>query len=431
VRPRSDRTRLPIAAALALVVVLVGALTGCASPGATSGSDPNNDKQVEAVTWWTTGVEKTAYIALVGEFARQNPDLQFLDASVSGAGGDLARAAITARVSAKNPPDTFLTSAGAGLSDYVDKGELQDLTSFYDKNGLSDVYRAALIELMSVDGKIYSVPSDIHRVNVMWADNALLTAAGIDPAVAPADLDAWLADLQRVRDSGVEYPLALGDELTQLQLFENVLIADLGAVLYQNLWKSTKNWEGDRVRAAVAHYQQLLAFVDPAAGSDVWSETATEVIEGRSAYVIMADYTLPAFQRVGFVQYSVVPTPGTVGVFDFLADSFTLPVGAVHDSASRAWLLSVSSAEAQKALSLVKGSIPARTDTVAADYPAYQQTAIASLQLDTVVPSLAHGVAASPAWTSEITDALLKFRGDDHPQALVKALIGAAHTALD
>jgi glucose/mannose transport system substrate-binding protein len=427
-RPSEDpvRLRLPVAAALALLV----ALAGCSSTDAGAGSDPNNDKQVEAVTWWTTGVEKTAFYAMVSEFSQQNPDLQFLDASVRGAGGDKARAAIAARVEAKNPPDTFLTSAGAGLSEYVAKGQLQDLTAFYTKNGLRDVYRAALIELMSVDGKIYSVPSDIHRVNVLWADNALLKAAGVDPAVAPADLDAWIADLQRVRDSGVEYPLALGNELTQLQLFENVLIADLGAVLYQNLWTSTANWDADSLTRAVDHYQQLLAFTDPQSGSDEWSQVADEVIEGRSAYTVMADYTLPAFQRVGFVQYSVIPTPGTVGVFDFLADSFTLPVGAVHDSAARAWLLSVSSAEAQKALSLVKGSIPARTDTVAEDYPAYQQTAIASLQLDTVVPSLAHGVAASPDWTDEITDALVKFRGDQHPQALVKALIAAAKGAL-
>jgi len=421
------RYRLPIAAALTLLL----ALAGCAPLSESAGSDPNNDKQVETITWWTTGVEKTAFYAMVSVFADQNPTLQFLDASVRGAGGDKARSAIAARVDSNNPPDTFLTSAGAGLSDYVANGELQDLTSFYEKNGLNDVYRAALIELMSVDGKVYSVPSDIHRVNVLWADNSLLTAAGIDPAVAPANMDAWIADLQRVRDSGVDHPLALGDDLTQVQLFENVLLSDLGAVLYQNLWKSTKNWEGDRLLTAIDHYQQLLDFVDPNAGADEWSETANEVIEGRSAYVIMADYTLPAFQRVGFVQYSAVPTPGTVGVFDFLADSFTLPVGAVHDSAARAWLTTVSSAEGQKALSLVKGSIPARTDTVAADYPAYQQAAIASLQLDTVVPSLAHGVAASPDWTDDITKALLKFKSNGKPAALANALIDAAHTALD
>ena len=78
----------------------------------------------------------------------------------------------------------------------------------------------------------------------------------------------------------------------------------------------------------------------------------------------------------------------------------------------------------------MKGSIPARTDTVAEDYPPYQQAAIASLQLDTVVPSLAHGVAASPAWTKAITTAVVKFGGDGHPDALANALIDAAHDAL-
>ena len=49
-----------------------------------------------------------------------------------------------------------------------------------------------------------------------------------------------------------------------MQLFENVLLADLGAVLYQNLWKSTKNWEGEPLRTAIDHYGQLLDYVDPA-----------------------------------------------------------------------------------------------------------------------------------------------------------------------
>jgi glucose/mannose transport system substrate-binding protein len=155
----------------------------------------------------------------------------------------------------------------------------------------------------------------------------------------------------------------------------------------------------------------------------------TTVVDGGAAYVIMADFA----QSVGFTSgslYSAIPTPGTVGVFDFLADSFTLPAGAVHEAAAEQWLLTVSSAEGQRALSLIKGSIPARTDTVAEDYPPYQQAAIASLQLDTVVPSLAHGVAANPAWTKAITTAITKFAADGHSAALANALIDAAHDAL-
>jgi len=425
--------RKRVTAGLAGLAALALVLTGC-STGGDNGSDPNNPNQVEAITWWASGVEKTAFYDLIGEFESQNPDIQFIDASVRGAGGDKARQSIAARLEADNPPDTFQASAGAALNDYIDTGELQDLTGFYAQNGLTDVYRAALLELLSVDGKIYSVPSDIHRVNVLWSDTSLLEAAGIDPSVAPANIDAWIADLNRVRDSGVEYPLALGNDLTQVQLFENVLISDLGAVLYQNLWKSTKNWEGDRLRVAVDHYSQLLDFIDPDAVSQDWSEVTQKVVTHHAAYVVMADYALSSFRDAGRTfgkDYSAVPMPGTVGVFDFLADTFTLPVGAVHDTAARAWLLTVSSAEGQKALSLTKGSIPARTDTEKADYPPYQQTAIASLQLDTVVPSIAHGVAASPDWTSAITDAVVKFHGDRKPEALVNALIDAAHAELD
>ncbi|HTE64257.1 MAG TPA: extracellular solute-binding protein, partial [Solirubrobacteraceae bacterium] len=288
-------------------------------------------------------------------------------------------------------------------------------------------------ELLSVDGKIYSVPSDIHRVNVVWANSGLLTAAGIDPVATPASIDAWIADLQKVRDSGVKYPLALGKDWTQVQLFENVLLSDLGAVLYQNLWKSTKNWEGVRVRAAVDHYGQLLDFVDPGSRSLEWNEATQKVVDDKAAYILMADFALASFQQAGFTygrQYTAFPTPGTNGMFDFLADSFTLPVGAVHEQAAKDWLLTVSSAEGQQALSLKKGSIPARVVTVAEDYSPYQQTAIASLQLDTVVPSVAHGVAAKPSWAKAITTAVVKFGDDGHPDALVNGLIAAAKSAL-
>ena len=425
--------RARLVTALAALTAVALAATGC-SLGGDAGSDPNNPNQVEAITWWASGVEKTALYDMVDVFKKQNPDIQFIDASVRGAGGDKARLSIAARLDSKNPPDTFQAAAGAALTDYVANGDLQDLTSFYAENKLTDVYRAALLELLTVDGKIYSVPTDIHRVNVLWSDSGLLKDAGIDPTVAPADIDAWIADLKKVRASGVEYPLALGNDLTQVQLFESVLISDLGPVLYQNLWKSTSNWEGAGVTKAIEHYGQLLEFADTSNGSEDWDQVVQHVVTHKSAYVVMADYALSSFQRAGFVygkQYSASPMPGSVGTFDFLADSFTLPVGAVHDKSARAWLLTVSSAEGQKALSLTKGSIPARTDTVATDYPPYQQSAIASLQLDTVVPSIAHGIAASPSWTETITDAVVKFRGDRHPDALVNALIAAAHSALD
>jgi hypothetical protein len=47
------------------------------------------------------------------------------------------------------------------------------------------------------------------------------------------------------------------------------------------------------------------------------------------------------------------------------------------------------------------------------------------------VPSVAHGVAANPAWTKTITDAVVKFGSDGHPEALINTLIAAAHSQFD
>jgi glucose/mannose transport system substrate-binding protein len=90
----------------------------------------------------------------------------------------------------------------------------------------------------------------------------------------------------------------------------------------------------------------------------------------------------------------------------------------------------VSSAAGQKALSRTKGSIPARTDTDKNDFPTYQQGAIADLQLATVVPSIAHGIAARPSWLDAITDAVTRYGDDRRPAALTNALVKAAETAL-
>ena len=151
-----------------------------------------------------------------------------------------------------------------------------------------------------------------------------------------------------------------------------------------------------------------------------WDEATQLVIDGDAAYNVMGDWAEAAFEQAGLTygnEYTTFPTPGTEGVFDFLADSFTLPVGAPHEAAAKNWLTTISSAEGQKAFNLAKGSIPARTDTVAADYPPYQQTAIASFAEDTVVSSLAHGAAASTGWSSAISTAVAKFGSDRKPDA--------------
>lgn len=420
------RKRVAIIAAVAAAGL---ALAGCS--GATS--DDSNADQVEVFTWWASGSEKVGLDALVGVFNEQYPDIEFINASVAGGAGSNAKATLASRLEASDPPDTFQAHAGAELTDYIEAGQLQDLSSLYEENGLTDVFPASLLERLTVDGAIYSVPSNIHRANVVWVNTAVLTDAGIDPTEAPADLDAWIEDLETLKDAGVESPLALGTEWTQVQLLENVLIADLGADAYSGLWTGETAWDSKGVEDAVDHYGQLLTYVNSDFTGLDWDAATQIVIDGNAGYNVMGDWAEAAFAQAGLTygdEYSTFATPGTAGIFDFLADSFALPVGAPHEAAAKNWLITISSAEGQKAFNLAKGSIPARTDTVASDYPAYQQTAIESFANDTVVSSLAHGAAASISWSGDISSAVGKFGADRDADSLVAALVAAADKAL-
>ncbi|MEQ1737835.1 MAG: extracellular solute-binding protein, partial [Rhodoglobus sp.] len=187
-------------------------------------------------------------------------------------------------------------------------------------------------------------------------------------------------------------------------------------------------WDVRGVSAAVAHYGQLLDFVNPDYSGMEWDAATQLVIDGSAGYNVMGDWAEAAFEQAGLTygqEYTTFPTPGTAGVFDFLADSFTLPVGAPHEQAAKDWLTTISSAEGQKAFNLAKGSIPSRTDTVASDYPPYQQTAIASFAEDTVVSSLAHGAAASTAWSGAISTAVSRFGDDRKAEVLTRELLRA------
>jgi glucose/mannose transport system substrate-binding protein len=418
--------RLPAALA---ALLLVPVLAGCQSQDGDSGSDPSNPRQVEIVTWWTDETDEIALHQFIDVFELQNPELQVIDASVGGEGGAAARAAILSRLESGNPPDIVQVSAGAALSGYLADGALQDLSALTAEHGLDGHIRDDLLDLFRDDGKVYGVPVAVYRANILWSNRTVLADAGVAVNAPPADLDAWLADLARVRASGVQYPLALGNELTQVQLFEGVLLARLGPDAYRALWSDEDAWSDPAIRDAVDDLARLLDFADPADSARGESSTTNDVIFGDAAYVVMAAYAERQFQRAGWrfgEQYDAHPVPGTDGVFDVAADAFALPVGAAHESAAQAWLLTASTVQGQQALSVAKGSLPARFDVSTFNYPDYQKAEIAALNIDDLVPSLSQGVAASPRWTEEIASALVEFRAGGRVDALLDRLSRAA-----
>ena len=174
---------------LAIVIAGVVAIALVAFFVTRSGSDSATDTSkasgnLEIFTWWASGGEAAGLEGMTTEFTTQNPNLTFVNASVAGAAGVNAKGVLVSRMEAGNPPDTFQAHAGAELSSYVKAGQLEDLTALYKAEGWDKVFPADLIKTLTTDGKIYSVPVNIHRANVLWWNPAAAKKAGITKAGA-------------------------------------------------------------------------------------------------------------------------------------------------------------------------------------------------------------------------------------------------------
>jgi glucose/mannose transport system substrate-binding protein len=379
---------------------------------------------VEVFTWWAEGGEKAGLTSLVSRFDADCAGQTFQNGTVAGGAGTDAKQVLVARLEQNDPPDTFQAHAGAELLDYIDAGQIEDLSADYTSWGLKQAFPQGLIDNLTVDGKIYSVPANIHRANVVWANRKILADAGI--TAAPKDLAELLRNLAELKRSGIKTPLAIGKDWTQLMLFESVLITDLGATRFTGLWNRNSDWNSGDVAAAIDDYRKLLGYTNTDRDRLDWTDAEKLLVDGRAGYQLMGDWEAADLDAKGFTGYDHFVFPGNGDTFQWLADSFVLPKGAKNPDGTRCWLKTVGSADGQKAFNTKKGSIPARTDAAPADYPPYQQAAMADWKSAKQVPSCAHGSACSQGWQEAANAAIGAFSTNGDPDGLQRALAAAA-----
>ncbi len=414
------RRRISLLAGVAALGLTLAACGGGDTPAEDSNAQDASGN-VGVFTWWADGSEKAGLDSLVEVFNTDFPNVTFDNLAVAGGAGSQAKSVLAAQLKAGNPPDSFQAHAGAELQDYIDADQLEDLSSFYTDNDLASQFPKDLVDRLTVDGKIYSVPSNIHRANVVWANVEVLKKAGVDPEKPAEDLEGWFADMDKIKATGT-IPLAVAGSWTQVQLFENILLSSLGAEGYSGLWDGSTDWKSAEVTDAIKAYEKALSYTNTDRDSlSDWAPATQLVQDGAAAYNVMGDWAEAKFAQDGDksgVDYVYFPTPGTAGVFDFLADSFTLPKGAPNPAGAKAWLTTIGSAEGQTAFNKVKGSIPANTTAKTDDFSEYQKSAIKDFSQDTIVSSLAHGAAVPVAWLNDLSTAISKFGGDKNIDAL-------------
>ncbi|GAB1421827.1 ABC transporter substrate-binding protein [Anaerolineales bacterium] len=418
---------------LLLVLVLTLSLSVA---GLTAAQDaPSGD--LEIFSWWAGGGEATGLELLIAKFTEMYPEVNVINAAVAGGSGVNARAVLTTRMLGGDPPDTFQVHAGEELNAlWVAAGLMEPLNDIYEANGWFDQFPEGLVSLISDDaGNVYVVPVNIHRSNVLWFVPSNLEEWGV---TVPADWTEFVDSTCPTLQAAGVTPLVVGENWTQIHLWESVALAELGVDGYRGLWTGDTAWTSDEVVGVWDTFGKILDCANDDMNAISWQDASQRVADGEAAFNIMGDWAAGLY----LVDLALTPgegfgwaaSPGTDGVFMMLSDTFGLPKNVKNPAAVRAWLSFLGSAEAQDIFNPVKGSLPANTtaDIGNADlYNAYFQDAYNDWTNDAIVGSLAHGAVASPAFLNGFANVMSSYVADrDASSASANAAVLALQTGM-
>ncbi|WP_375540667.1 ABC transporter substrate-binding protein [Virgibacillus saliphilus] len=418
------------------LVLLIAACSADSSGDMESdgGSDENESSdsssgEVEIFSWWTGAGEEDGLLAFIDLFEEKHPDITVENAAVAGGAGTNAKAVLATRMQGNDPPSTFQVHGGEELNkSWVAADKMEPLNDLFEENEWMDKFPEELIELVSEGDDIYSVPVNIHRGNVFFYNMEIFEENDIE---VPTSFDEFFAAAEQLEEAGIT-PIALGDKESwpATQVFENILLGVLGPDDYQNLFAGEIEFDDERVVEAIEIFGQMLDYVNEDHASRNWQDAAQLVASGEAAMINMGDWAKGYFANDLDLEtnedFGYFPFPDTDGEFQVITDTFGLPKGVENTEEVEKFLTEFGSVEGQDTFNPLKGGIPARVDADPEEYDEYGKDAMEDFTNSRLVPSLAHGSAASEGFLTKANQAVNIFVTQGDIDNFIQALENAA-----
>lgn len=417
---------------LAWVILFVVAGVALFASGQSEAAGAAGEQQLEIMSWWTTGGEVVGLEALFELYKETHPEVEIVNAAVAGSRGTNARAVLATRMQGGNPPDSFQVLGGEALrKTWIVSGLLEPVTFVYEENGWMDAFPEQILDQVASDGELYAVPVNVHRTNILWYNTGIFEELGLDP---PATLDEFFEVAEVISDAGI-IPLSFGSKAAwePVHLLESVIVAEIGPEGYLGLFDGSTAWDSPGVVGAFETYVRMLEYINDDHSGLTGADQAQYVVDGRTAMCVMGDWIAGYYAAKDYephVDYGWTTAPGTEGSYLMNSDTFVLPKGVDSRELAIDWLEVVGSREGQDAFNPKKGSIPARIDADTSIYSEYHQGAMEDFKSDHILPSLAHGMAASDAWLQDIGNVMNVFIVDRDVESAVSQLVEIANRNL-
>jgi glucose/mannose transport system substrate-binding protein len=377
------------------------------------------EPSVEVMHFWTSGGEAAALSAVRDKVVAGG--VAWTDAPVAGGGGDAAKTALQARIASGNPPAAMLM-LGQTILDWSGEGMLGNVDAIAAAEGWDAALPQAVKDFTKVGGHYVSVPTNVHRTDMIWASKAAFDKIG---AAYPTTWEELNALAPRFKEAGI-IPLAHGGQSWQeAYMFEAVAAGVGGAEFYRKALVDLDDatLRGPEMVAVFAELAELRGMIDANAPGRDWNLASAMVINGEAAMQIMGDWAKGEFTNAGKVpdtDYACIPVPKAKGdAFVYLVNSLSLFTQTDPDLIKGQEVLAsaIMDKDVQVAFNKAKGAIPARNDVDMTALDACAQATSAAMAANdaggTAVPTFAGTHAANASVVGAATDAITGFFNSD------------------
>ncbi len=375
--------------------------------------------EVEVLHYWTSGGEAKSAAELKKIMAAKGH--AWKDFAVAGGGGDNAMTVLKSRVVAGNPPSAAQIK-GPAIQEWAQEGVLANLDSVAQAEKWDSLLPQVVANVMKYKGSYVAAPVNVHRVNWVWANPEVMQKAGV--AKMPANYDEFFAAADKIKKAGFIAVAHGGQNWQDFTTFESVVLGVGGAKFYQDalVKLDPKALNSATMKKSLETFRKIKGYTDAASPGRDWNLATAMVMQGKAGFQFMGDWAKGEFVAAGKKpgkDFLCAAAPGTANAYTFNVDSFAMfkLKDASAQKAQGDLAAAIMSTDFQEVFNLNKGSIPVRLNMSMAKFDDCAKLSskdfVDTAKTGGLVPSVAHGMAISPATEGAIKDLVSQFWNDD------------------
>ena len=375
--------------------------------------------EVEVLHYWTSGGEAKSAAELKKIMAAKGH--AWKDFAVAGGGGDNAMTVLKSRVVAGNSPSAAQIK-GPAIQEWAQEGVLANLNNVAQAEKWDSVLPQVVANVMKYQGNYVAAPVNVHRVNWVWANPDVLKKSGV--SAMPNNYDEFFVAADKIKKAGFIAVAHGGQNWQDFTTFESVVLGVGGAVFYQDalVKLDPKALNSPTMKKSLETFRKIKGYTDAASPGRDWNLATAMVMQGKAGFQFMGDWAKGEFVAAGKKpgkDFLCAAAPGTAKSYTFNVDSFAMfklkDAGAQKAQADLA--AAIMSPEFQEVFNLNKGSITVRLNMSMAKFDDCAKLSskdfVDTAKAGGLVPSVAHGMAISPATEGAIKDLVSQFWNDD------------------